>query len=77
MPTCKVSKIPSSRRRLALYARVRLEGVQVDISCSAYETSGSLYVFSAASVKCAKCVRRGVCYDGNFSSDDFDRLSAK
>jgi hypothetical protein len=39
--------------------------------------SGSLYYFSEASIKCSKCVRRGVRCDGNFSADDFDRLHAE
>jgi hypothetical protein len=77
MPTYKVSKVPSSRRRLALYDRVRLEGLEVDMPCSTCATVGSLCVFSGASVKCAECVRRGVRCDGNFSRSDFDRLSAE
>jgi hypothetical protein len=44
---------------------------------SPYAASGSLYYFSEASIKCSKCVRRGVRYDGNFSADDFDRLHVK
>jgi hypothetical protein len=44
---------------------------------SGYMTSGSLYIFSDSLTRCAECVRRGVRYDGNFSVDDFDRLTAK
>ena len=72
-----MSKIPSSRRRQILSARVRLEGVEVDMPCSLYAISGSLCMFSVASIKCSECVRRGVRCDGNFSSDDFDRLTAE
>jgi hypothetical protein len=49
----------------------------VDILYSLYPTFRSLYVFSSTSIKCAKCVRRGVRCNGNFSSKDFDRLSAE
>jgi phage FluMu protein gp41 len=44
---------------------------------SPYAASGSLYYFSKTSVKCSECVRRGVRCDGNFSTDDFDRLHAE
>jgi hypothetical protein len=45
--------------------------------CSGYATSGSLCVFSDSLTQCAECVRRGVRYNGNFSLDDFDRLTAE
>jgi hypothetical protein len=45
------------------------------MSYSDYATSGSLYLFFPASTPCAKCVRRSVRYDGNFSVDDFDHLT--
>jgi phage FluMu protein gp41 len=45
--------------------------------CSPCAASGSLCYFSEASTKCLECVRRGVRYDGNFSTDDFDRLHAE
>jgi hypothetical protein len=77
MPTYRVSKVPSSRRRLALSTRVHLKGIEVDILYTLYATFRSLYLFSKASVKCLECVHRRVRCDGNFSSDDFDRLYAK
>jgi hypothetical protein len=77
MPTYKVSKVPTSRRRQSLSARVRLLGVEADILYSPYIASGSLYYFFKASMKCSECVRRGVRCDGNFSADDFDRLYAE
>jgi hypothetical protein len=45
--------------------------------CSPYAASRSLYYFSEASTKCSKCVRRGVRCDGNFSTNDFNRLHAE
>jgi hypothetical protein len=72
-----VSKVPSSHRRKVLATRVALEGKVVKMSYSSYVTSRSLYVFSDSSTRCAKCVRRGVYYDSNFSIDDFDRLTAE
>jgi hypothetical protein len=42
--------------------------------CAAFE---SLYYFFEASIKCSKCVYRGIQYDGNFSANDFDRLHAE
>jgi phage FluMu protein gp41 len=77
MPTYRVSKVPTSRRRQSLSTRVRLQGVEADIPCSPCAASGSLYYFSEASTKCSECVRRGVRCDGNFSTNDFDRLHAK
>jgi hypothetical protein len=47
------------------------------MSCSLCTASGSLYYFSEASVKCSKCVRRDVQYNGNFLADNFDRLHAE
>jgi hypothetical protein len=49
----------------------------IDILYTAYTTSGSLCLFSDASMKCLECVYRGVRYDSNFSSDDFDCLDAE
>jgi hypothetical protein len=72
-----VSKVPSSRRRKVLATRVASEGNEVEIPYSGCATSGSLYVFSDSSTRCAECVRRGVRYDDNFSIDDFDYLSVK
>jgi hypothetical protein len=77
MPTYRVSKIPSSRRRKVLATRVTSEGKEVEMLYSGCATSGSLYVFSDSSTRCAECIRRGVRCDGNFSADDFDRLTAE
>jgi hypothetical protein len=60
-----------------LATRVTSKGKEVEMLYSGYTTSGSLYVFSDSSSRCAECVRRGVRYDDNFSIDDFDRLTAK
>jgi hypothetical protein len=77
MRTTRVSKVPSSRRRKVLATRVASEGKEVEMPCSGCATSGSLCVFSDSSTRCAECVRRSVRYDGNFSVNDFDRLSAE
>jgi hypothetical protein len=77
MRTTRVSKVPSSRRRKVLATRVASKGKEVEMLCSGYATSGSLCVFSDSSTQCAECVRRGVRCDGNFSADDFDRLTAE
>ena len=77
MPTYKVSKVPPSRRRKVLAARVTSEGSEVGMPCSGCATSGSLCIFSLSSTRCAECVRRGVRCDGNFSAEDFDRLTAE
>jgi hypothetical protein len=60
---------------LATY--VLSKGLLAEMSCSACVISRSLYLFSPYSIKCADCVRRGVRCDGNFSADDFDRLTAE
>jgi hypothetical protein len=45
--------------------------------CSGCVTFGSLCVFSDSLTRCAECVRRSVRCDGNFSVDNFDRLTAE
>jgi hypothetical protein len=60
-----------------LAARVLSEGLLAEMSYSAYAISGSLYLFSPYSIKCADCVHRDVRYDGNFSADNFDRLTVE
>jgi phage FluMu protein gp41 len=77
MPTYRVSKVSSSCRRLALATQVALVGEVANMPCSSCIVSQTLCLFSAHSTKCAKCVRKGVCCDGNFSVKDFDRLSAE
>jgi hypothetical protein len=74
MPTSRVGKPSSTRRRHILSARVRELGVVVDMPCSACSSSGALCIFSHRSSKCAECLRRGIRCDGNFSAVDFDRL---
>jgi hypothetical protein len=56
---------------------VASEGKEVEILYSGYVASGSLCVFSDSLTRCAECVRRGVRYNGNFSVDDFDRLTVE
>jgi hypothetical protein len=75
MRSCRVTKPPPSRRRQVLAAHVLSKGLLAEMSYSACAISGSLYLFSPHSIKCADCVRRGVRCDGNFSADDFDRLT--
>jgi hypothetical protein len=53
------------------------EGLLAEMPHSAYAISGLVYLFSPHSIKCADCVHRGVYYDGNFSADDFDCLTAE
>jgi hypothetical protein len=72
-----VSKVPSSRQRKVLATRVASEGKEVEMLCSGCVKSGSLCVFSDSLTRCAECMRRGVRCDGNFSVDDFDRLTAE
>jgi hypothetical protein len=57
--------------------RVASKGKEVEMPYSGYTTSRSLYIFSDSLTRCAEYVYRGVCCDGNFSVDDFDRLTAK
>jgi hypothetical protein len=77
MRSPRVIKPPPSRRRQVLAARVLSEGLLTEMPCSACAISRSLYQFSPHSTKCADCVRRDIHYDGNFSADDFDRLTVK
>jgi hypothetical protein len=56
---------------------VAYKGKEVEMLYSGCAISGSLYIFSDSSTRCAECVRRGVRYDSNFSIDDFDRLTAE
>jgi Zn ribbon nucleic-acid-binding protein len=77
MPTYRVSKPPTSRRRQTLAARVLSKGLLAEMLCSACAISGSLCRFSPHSIKCADCVRCGVCCDGNFSAEEFDHLTVE
>jgi hypothetical protein len=77
MRSCRVTKPPPSRRRQVLAARVLSEGLLAEMPCSVCAISGSVCLFSPHSIKCADYVRRGVHYDGNFSADDFNRLTAE
>jgi hypothetical protein len=77
MRSCRVTKPPPSRRWQMLAARVLSKGLLAEMPCSAYAISRSLCLFSPHSIKCADCVRCGVRCDGNFSADDFDRLTAE
>jgi hypothetical protein len=54
---------------------VASKGKEVEMPCSSYASSRSLYIFSNSSTRCAECVRHGVRYNGNFSVDDFDYLT--
>jgi hypothetical protein len=77
MRSCCIIKPPLSRRWQVLAARVLSEGLLAEMLYSAYMIFGSLCLFSPHSIKCADYVRRGVRCDGNFSADDFDRLTAE
>jgi hypothetical protein len=60
-----------------LTTRVASKEKEMEMLYSSCVTSGSLCVFSDSSIQCTECVRHGVRCDGNFSIDDFDRLTAK
>jgi heterodisulfide reductase subunit C len=60
-----------------LATRVAFEGKEVEMLYSGCATSRSLCVFSDSLTRCAECVRCSVRCDGNFSIDDFDRLTIK
>jgi hypothetical protein len=60
-----------------LATRIASKGKEVQMLYSGYTISVSLCVFSDSLIRCAKCVRRGVRCDGNFSINDFDRLTAE
>jgi hypothetical protein len=77
MRSCRVTKPPPSRRRQVLAARVLSEGLLAEMPYLAYAISRSLCLFSPHSIKCVDCVRCSVRCDGNFSADDFDRLTAE
>jgi hypothetical protein len=77
MRSYRVTKPPLSRRWQVLAARVLSKGLLAEMLCSAYATSRSLCLFSPHSIKCADCVRYSVRCDGNFSTDDFDRLTTE
>jgi hypothetical protein len=60
-----------------LATRVTSKRKEVEILYFGYIISGSLCVFSDSLTRCAKCVRRDIRYDNNFSADDFNRLTAE
>jgi hypothetical protein len=77
MRSYRVIKPPPSRRWQVLAAHVLSKGLLAEMLCSAYVILGSLCLFSPHSIKCANYVRHNVHYDGNFSADDFNHLTAK
>jgi hypothetical protein len=77
MRSSRVIKPPPSRRQQVLTAHVLSKGLLAEMLYLACAISGSLCRFSPHSIKCADCVRHGVRYDGNFSADDFDHLTAE
>jgi hypothetical protein len=77
MPTHYISKILISHHHFILAIRVASFNVKVNMlysSCVAFLT---LYIFLAHFINYAKYIHKGICYDGNFSTIDFNRLIVK
>jgi hypothetical protein len=77
MPIYYVSKVSSSRHYLALAIWVALVREVADMPYSSYVAFKTLCLFFAHSLKCAKYMRKGVHYNGNFSFKDFNHLTIK
>jgi hypothetical protein len=77
MPTYRISKPSLYEHRKALAVRVLVKGIPVIVSCSAYASRGSLYVFSRDLFKCLECTYYRVYYNSNFSAATFNRLKVK
>ena len=77
MPTTRVSKSLSTVRRKGLFARVLAVGAPAGMPCTPYTSRGVRCVFSSLSLKCSKCIRRGVGCDGSAFTEGFDRLESE
>jgi hypothetical protein len=77
IPTYRVSKSSSTSRRKGLISRVTALEEAVVMPCSPYVSSSAHYVFSSSSLKCFKCIRRGVTYDENAFMEGFDKIESK
>jgi hypothetical protein len=69
-----VSKSSSTSWRKGLISRVSALREAVVIPCYPYVGSGVRYVFSLLSLKCSKCIRREVAYDGNVFTKGFNKI---
>jgi hypothetical protein len=75
MPAYCVSKPSTTFRRQDLARRIRLDGVEAIVACSAYARAQVLCYFAPHSSKCSKCTCKGVSCDGSFSAADYNKLS--
>jgi hypothetical protein len=73
--SCCMTKPSPLHHRQVLAACVLSKGLLAEMLYSACATSRSLCLFSPHSIKCADYVRCDVCYNGNFSADNFDCLT--
>jgi hypothetical protein len=69
-----VSKSSFTSRRKGLVSRVTALEKAVVMTCSPYVSSSAYYVFSFLSLKCSKCIRRGVTYDENAFMEGFNKI---
>jgi hypothetical protein len=53
------------------------QGLLAKMLYTACTTSRLLCLFSLHSIKCANYVCYDICYNGNFSADDFNRLTTE
>jgi Zn ribbon nucleic-acid-binding protein len=74
MPSYRVGKSSSTKRRVDLVRRLKSQGLVAMVACSRCEAAYTLYVFVESALKCIECVRKGCGCDGNFFSEDFNRI---
>jgi hypothetical protein len=72
-----VSKSSSISRRKGLISRVLALEEATAMPYYLYVGSGVRYVFSSLFLKCSKCIRRGIVYDGNAFVEGFDKIESE
>jgi ribosomal protein L32 len=77
MPSYRVSKSSSTKRRAEFVRRLFSIGVPAMVACSRCEAACSLCVFAEGALKCNEYVRKGRVCDSTFLGKDFDRIKKK
>jgi hypothetical protein len=77
MPIYRVSKNTSTSQHRDLIQRVSTLGEAVVMLYSPYVASNTRYVFSLLFLKCSKCIRCGITYDGNVFAKGFNKIELK
>jgi hypothetical protein len=74
MPSYRVGKSSSTKRRVDLVRRLESQGLMAMVACSRCKAAHTLCVFAEGALKCTEYVRKGRGCNSNFSGKDFDHI---